>query len=162
MNTRIKNSAVQATVVEKWESGFGLGFPESSFYFRWNRNFNFNFDTGIEIHRNRNRLFTFDEISMPKSEFRFWFRCIYRNFDFDIGIPTLISKSESEYFDSDIGIHISVSGLNINVENVPFHWTKSKFIFWLLIGISIPTFRNRKQLWLESLCEKHPLWIVVG
>jgi hypothetical protein len=114
-------------------SGISISMSKSEFRFRFRL---FTFDE-IEIPT----IFNFDcvEISMSKSGFRFRFRFWNRNL-----ILKSISISESEFqfrhCSSDFG-----TIFQYHCRNFKSFFAEIRQIFWLLIGISIPTSTIKKQ-----------------
>jgi hypothetical protein len=68
---------------------------------------------------------------MSKSEFRFRFRHRNSDSDFDFRIWISILTSKFRFWHHNLILMSKFQSI--------FHWNKSKFLFWLLIGISTPT-----------------------
>jgi hypothetical protein len=137
---------------------YRLGFPRKSFFLlstklKFRRNFilissKFRCPDFLKFRfrfRNRNFVFDFDGLLSTKSKFRQnsilispKFRC--RDFGFDIGIPMLISISQSEFrFRRRKSDFCKRLQYKISKFQTIFHRNESKILFLMLIGIWIST-----------------------
>jgi hypothetical protein len=95
----------------------------------WNFDFGFDVEFRISILVLGVKIGISILVSISTSEFRFWFWSWNRNFDADIRAP------------------ISLPSMS-NIQSI-FHWNKSKFLFWLLIRISMS--KSKSKFWLISI-----------